>query len=219
MMGKRGKFITFEGVDGSGKTTQSALLCSYLRQKGTDVVETREPGGTELGEKIREILLSPSNSMLTETSEILLFLAARAQQVAEVIMPSLGQGRWVISDRFCDSTLAYQGYGRGIDVEAIRKLNDIATGGLEPDITILLDLDAETGIRRAIAEKNEFLESSGGDRMEKETKEFHTLVREGYLELARQESRRIKMVSATGSIEEVHETVASLIESLMVKAK
>ena len=218
-MGKRGKFITFEGVDGSGKTTQSALLCSYLRQKGADVVETREPGGTGLGEKIREILLSPSNSTLTETSEILLFLAARAQQVAEVIMPSLGQGRWVVSDRFCDSTLAYQGYGRGIDVEAIGKLNDIATGGLKPDITILLDLDAETGIKRAIAEKNEFIDSSDGDRMEKETKEFHILVREGYLELARQEPQRIKVVSATGSIEDVHGSVISLIEPFMVKAK
>jgi dTMP kinase len=214
-MHKRGKFITIEGVEGSGKTTQSALLAEFLRKNGIDVVETREPGGTEVGERIRQILLSPLHQNLFPMTELLLFLAARAQQVNEVINPSLAAGKWVICDRFSDATLAYQGHGRGIDVRTIRKLNEQATGGLVPDMTILLDLDIETGIKRAVAAKQEFSES--GDRLEKENKEFHRRVREGYLEIARPEPERIKIIRVTGSIEEVHRIVKSLIEPFLVK--
>ena len=216
---ERGTFITLEGVEGSGKTTQCALLRDHLRNQGRDVVETREPGGTDLGEKIRKILLSPSTSVPVPASELLLFLAARAQQVAEIVMPALEGGQWVICDRFADATLAYQGYGRRFDIEAIKGLNDIATGGLKPDITILLDLDAETGIRRAIAGKGEFAGDKTGDRMENEDIEFHERVRRGYLTLARQEPDRIKVVPVSGSIEDVHRATISAIEPLLVKAK
>lgn len=217
-MDKRGKFITIEGVEGSGKTTQAALLAEYLRKQGIDVVETREPGGTEVGEKIRQILLSPVQSSLTAMSELLLFLAARAQQVAEVIAPALASGKWVVCDRFCDATIAYQGHGRGIETRAIQKTNDIATGGLKPDITVLLDLDVETGISRAVTAKREFADGKHGDRMEKEHKEFHRRVRKGYLQLAEQQPDRIKVIPVTGSIEDIHKRIVSFVEPFLVKA-
>jgi len=218
--GKRGKFITLEGVEGTGKTTQCVLLCEYLRRQEIDVVETREPGGTPLGEQVREILLSPGVSAPpSATSELLLFLAARVQLVTEIIVPALDSGKWVVCDRFSDATLAYQGYGRAIDIEAIRKLNETATGGLKPDLTLLLDLDVEIGIRRAVGGKKEFSGSKNGDRMEMENTEFHRRVREGYLELAEKEPGRIKTIPVTGSIEEVHRTIVSLIEPFLVKAK
>ena len=208
-----------EGVEGSGKTTQAALLCDYLRRQEIEVMETREPGGTVLGEKIREILLCPANSSLIPVAELLLFLSARAQQIAEVVVPALEKGKWVICDRYCDATLAYQGYGRGIELERIQELNHIVTGGLKPDMTILLDLHVDTGLERALAAKREFAESGNGDRMEKENREFHSRVREGYLQLARQEPDRIKLICVTGSIEEVHRTVVTLVEPFLVKAK
>ncbi len=218
-MDKRGKFITFEGVEGSGKTTQAALLCDYLRKEGVDAVHTREPGGTELGERIREILLSPTDSTPAPVAELLLFLAARAQLVADVVVPALEDGKWVVCDRFSDATLAYQGHGRRIATEEIRKLNEIATGGVGPDMTILLDLDVKTGISRAVAGNKEFVESSNGDRMEREDRKFHRRVRDGYLEIAREEPGRIKVIPVTGSIEEVHKTVVSLVEPFLVKAQ
>jgi dTMP kinase len=217
-MDKRGKFITIEGVEGSGKTTQAALLSEYLRKQGIDVVETREPGGTEVGEKIRQILLSPGQSSLTAMSELLLFLAARAQQVAEVIAPALASGKWVVCDRFCDATIAYQGHGRGIETRAIQKTNEIATGGFKPDITVLLDLDVETGISRAVAAKREFADGKHGDRMENEHKEFHRRVRKGYLQLAEQQPDRIKVIPVTGSIEDIHKRIVSFVEPFLVKA-
>jgi len=207
-----------EGVEGSGKTTQAALLCDYLRRHEIEVRETREPGGTALGETIREILLCPTTSPLIPVSELLLFLSARAQQIDEVIAPALEKGEWVVCDRYCDATLAYQGYGRGLDLEKIQELNHIATGGLKPDMTILLDLHVETGLERAVAAKREFAEGGNGDRMERENREFHKRVREGYLHLARQEPDRIKVIRVTGSIEEVHRTVVSLVEPFLVKA-
>jgi dTMP kinase len=218
-MNKRGKFITFEGVEGCGKTTQSALLCDYLRKECIDVVDTREPGGTELGERIREMLLSPTDSTPAPVAELLLFLAARAQLVAEVVVPALEIGKWVVCDRFSDATLAYQGHGRRIETGEIRKLNEIATGGFRPDLTILLDLDVKTGISRAVAGKKEFAESDNGDRMEREDGKFHRRVRDGYLELAGEEPDRIKVIPVTGSIEEVHRIVVSLVEPFLVKAQ
>jgi len=217
-MNSRGKFITLEGVDGSGKTTQAALLASYLRKEGIEVVDTREPGGTNLGEEIRRVLLSPGNSDLTDIAELLLFSAARAQLVAEVIKPSLAEGKWVISDRFSDSTIAYQGYGRGIEIDVIRKLNEVAAAGLEPDMTIILDLDVETGIRRAFSSQMEFTGNEAGDRMEMEQEEFHESIREGYLQLAKREPDRIKTIQVKGSIEEVHKSIVSLIEPFLTKS-
>jgi dTMP kinase len=218
-MADRGKFITLEGIEGTGKTTQCALLCDYLRGHGIDVVETREPGGTSLGEEIRRLLLSPEGEGPGIEAELLLFLAARAQLVKQVIVPSIEAGKWVICDRFSDATLAYQGYGRGIDPEAVRKINEVAVGGIRPDKTILLDLDVETGIRRAVAGKAEFSSSKSGDRMEKEDKAFHRRVREGYRLLAGQDPGRIVMVSVTGSIEDVHGVVVSHIDPLLAKKK
>lgn len=214
-MAKRGIFITIEGVEGSGKTTQAALLADFLRKQGMHVVETREPGGTEVGERIRRILLAPSHRDLAPMTELLLFLAARAQQVGEIVNPALESGKWVTCDRFSDATLAYQGYGRGLDINMIRRLNESATGGLIPDMTIVLDLDVETGIKRAVAAKREFSES--GDRMEKENRDFHRRVREGYLELARLEPDRMKVIQVAGSIEDVHKSVIALIEPFLAK--
>ncbi|RJP74614.1 MAG: dTMP kinase [Candidatus Abyssobacteria bacterium SURF_17] len=216
-MSKRGKFITIEGVEGSGKTTQATLLSDYLRKEGIDVVETREPGGTEIGERIREVLLSPAHAGLVSPAELFLFLAARAQQVSEIILPALGAGKWVVCDRFCDATMAYQGYGRGLDINIIRSVNELATGGLVPDITILLDLDVEIGIRRAVSAKREFANHASGDRMEKEGPEFHRSVRKGYFELASREPDRIRVIPVSGSVEEVHRTVVSLIKPFLVK--
>ncbi len=214
-MNDRGKFITLEGVEGTGKTTQCALLCDYLRGREIDLLETREPGGTRLGEDIRPLLLAPADHGPCAEAELLLFLAARAQLAAEAIRPALDCGKWVVCDRFSDATLAYQGYGRGVDLDAIRRLNEFATGGLKPDVTILLDLDVETGIRRAIEGKKEFC--GNGDRMEKESAEFHRLVRKGYLQIAEQEPDRIRTIQVTGSIQEIHETIVSLVEPFLVK--
>lgn len=214
-MTKRGKFITVEGVEGSGKTTQAALLADYLRKQEVAVVETREPGGTKVGENIRQMLLSPLHHNLSPLAELLLFLAARAQLIDEVIRPALDSGKWVLCDRFFDATLAYQGYGRGIDIKSIRKMNELVTGGMKPDLTFLLDLDIDTGIKRAVAAKTEF--SAGGDRLENENKEFHRRVRSGYLELARLEPDRIKVIPVSGSIEDVHKILVRLIEPFLMK--
>jgi dTMP kinase len=218
MATERGKFITLEGVEGTGKTTQVALLCDYLRGHDVDVVETREPGGTPLGESARRLLLEPGDDAPSARAELLLFLAARAQLVARVIMPALEAGKWVICDRFSDATIAYQGYGRGLDVEAIKSLDEFATGGLSPDRTILLDLDVETGITRAVAGKKEFGGAGRGDRMESEDLKFHRRVRDGYLSLAEQEPGRIRTIQVSGSIEDVHESIVTLIEPFFAKA-
>jgi dTMP kinase len=218
-MVNRGKFITLEGIEGTGKTTHCALLRDYLRGHGVDVVETREPGGTSLGENIRKLLLSPEGEHPSARSELLLFLAARSQLVTQIILPAIEAGKWVVCDRFSDATVAYQGYGRGIDVKAVESLNEFATGGLKPDITILLDLDVETGIERAIAGKREFAESINGDRMEKEAIEFHRRVREGYFRLAEREPGRIKIISVDNSIEEIHKTIATLVEPFFARAR
>jgi dTMP kinase len=219
MTAERGKFITLEGVEGTGKTTQVALLCDYLRGHDVDIVETREPGGTPLGENARRLLLEPGDDIPSAQAELLLFLAARAQLMARVIIPALDAGKWVVCDRFSDATIAYQGYGRGLDVETIKSLNEFATRGLSPDLTILLDLDVETGITRAVAGKKEFDGGKPGDRMENEDLKFHRRVRDGYLSLAEQEPGRIRTIQVAGSIEDVHELVVSFIEPFFAKAK
>lgn len=200
----QGLFITFEGPDGCGKTTQMNLLAQYFEKKGKKVVLTREPGGKGLGEKVREILLN-YNGEVSDRCESFLFLADRAQNIDIIVKPAVKQGEIVLCDRHIDSTVAYQGYGRGLDINEINMLNNLATGGKKPDLTLVFDVDVETSMKRVGKEK---------DRMESAGIDFHNRVRNGYLELAKQEPTRIKVLDATKTIEEIHEKVIEIIEKL-----
>ena len=197
----QGLFITFEGPDGCGKTTQMKLLAEYFTKNGKEVVLTREPGGKGLGEKVREILLNYDGEV-SDRCESFLFLADRAQNIDIIVNPAVKQGKIVLCDRHIDSTVAYQGYGRGLDIERINMLNNLATNGKKPDLTFVFDVDVETSMKRVGKEK---------DRMESAGMEFHNRVRQGYLELAKQEPQRIKVIDATKSIEEIHKKVVILI--------
>lgn len=201
---QEGLFITFEGSDGCGKTTQMNLLAQYFEKKGKKVVLTREPGGKGLGEKVREILLNYDGEV-SDRCESFLFLADRAQNIDIIVKPAVKQGEIVLCDRHIDSTVAYQGYGRGLDINEINMLNNLATGGKKPDLTLVFDVDVETSMKRVGKEK---------DRMESAGIEFHNRVRNGYLELATQEPDRIKVLDATKTIEEIHEKVIEIIEKL-----
>jgi dTMP kinase len=200
----KGIFISLEGIEGTGKSTQAKLLSKQLVDEGFDVVLTEEPGGTRIGLKIRELLLSVEHTNMTPITELLLYNASRAQHIKELICPALERGEIVITDRFTDSTLAYQGYGRGIDFNIIGSLDTAATGNLRPDITILLDLDAEEGLKR-----NRGINKT--DRLELEDVMFHRKVRSGYLDLAAKEPRRIKLVDASVNIDEVHRETVTII--------
>jgi dTMP kinase len=189
----RGAFITFEGGEGSGKSTQTELLAARLRDAGREVVTLREPGGTELGEELRRLLLHKDKAVSVE-AELLMFLAARAELVNEIIRPALDAGSVVICDRFSDSTVAYQGYGRGVDAGAIKTLNRWATGGLQPDLTVLLDVPVDVGRRRKHGDDDVFIRE--GDA-------FHTRVREGYHYLAASEPSRWLVVDGTGAPEAI----------------
>ena len=197
----KGLFITFEGGDGCGKTTQIKLLDEYLRNKGYKTLLTREPGSKGLGVKLREILLNYDGEV-SPVCESFLFLADRAQHVDCIIKPALKEGVIVLCDRHTDSTVAYQGYGRGLDLEQIHNLNRIATSGLKPDLTIVLDVDVETSQKRVGKEK---------DRMESAGIEFFQKVRQGFLEIAKQEPQRVKVVDSTQSIEEIHKQILELV--------
>lgn len=194
-------FITFEGADGCGKTTQIKLIDEYLRSKGYKTLLTREPGSKGLGEKIREILLNYDGEV-SSRCESFLFLADRAQHVDCIIKPALQEGTIVLCDRHTDSTVAYQGYGRGLDIEEIKKLNAIATGGLKPDLTIVFDVDIETSQSRIGKNK---------DRMESAGIEFFKKVREGFLEIAKEEPERVKVINSSDTIENIHKKVVELI--------
>ncbi len=198
----QGLFITFEGPDGCGKTTQMKLLAEYLEKKGEEVVLTREPGGKGLGEKVREILLNYDGEV-SDRCESFLFLADRAQNIDIIVNPAVKAGKIVLCDRHIDSTVAYQGYGRGLDIERINMLNNLATNGKKPDLTFVFDVDVETSMKRVGKEK---------DRMESAGVEFHNRVRQGYLELAKQEPNRIKVIDATKSIEEIHDEVINILK-------
>jgi len=194
-------FVTFEGGEGCGKSTQLALVARRLELAGVPVRTLREPGGTAVGEAIRAILLDPQHSGLDDTAEILLYEAARAQLIAEVIEPALQAGEVVLCDRFYDSTTAYQGYARGIPLADVEALNRAATGGLTPDRTILLDIDPAVGLSRAT--------SHGADRLEAEDLAFHSRVRVGFLAIAAAEPERVRLVDASGEVDEVAEKVAA----------
>lgn len=200
-------FITFEGIDGSGKTTQLRWLADRLRTTGQKVVVTVEPGGTDIGRQIRRILLDPANAALVARAELLLYFANRAQNVEEVIRPALAGGAIVLCDRFTDSTLVYQGCGRGLDTEPILQLDRLACQGLGPDLTILVDIDPEESRRRSF-ERNQ--ESDGSEtRIDDESAAFHRRVRDGYHALAGQFPERIRTVAGSGEVEEVAELIWS----------
>ena len=200
---QKGLFITFEGADGCGKTTQLNLLYKYLTNKGYDVLVTREPGAKGLGEKLRDILLNYDGDV-SDRCESFLFLADRAQHIDNIVKPALSKGMIVLCDRHTDSTVAYQGYGRGLDIERINMLNSIATDGLKPDLTFIFDVDVETSMKRVGNEK---------DRMENSGQEFFNRVRNGYLQIATEQPERVKVIDSTLSVEMVFESVLSIFKS------
>jgi dTMP kinase len=199
-----GFFITLEGPEGSGKSTQVRLLAEALREQGKDVVLTAEPGGDLVAQEIRKIVLHSRSDIVPE-AELLLYLAARAQHVRHIILPALEQGKVVVSDRYADSSFAYQGYARGINLDTLRKLNDFATGGLTPDLTILLDVPVEFGLER----------QQDRNRFEAESVEFHKKVRDGFLELAKLEPERWVVIDACGSVEEVAAKVHGIVQGIV----
>ncbi|MDI9476836.1 MAG: dTMP kinase [Natronincolaceae bacterium] len=206
----KGIFITIEGPDGSGKSTQVSHIKGFLEKKGYEVLLTREPGGTGIGEKIRQILLDKDHKEMSATTETLLYAASRAQHVEQVIVPALREGKAVLCDRFVDSSIAYQGKGRGLGPEAVTDINKFATQGLEPDITILLDIDPEVGLNRAKATK-------GADRLEQEKLDFHRRVYEGYRVLAYMYPDRIKVIDATKTVKEISEEIENKLSSVVRK--
>lgn len=202
------KFITLEGIEGSGKSTQLDFIVTFLRENNIQVVQTREPGGTETGELIRGILLSNDIAGMHEDTELTLMCAARIEHVKKVIVPALNAGKWVVSDRFYDATYAYQGYGRGIDLDKIDKLREFTIGNIKPDLTLLLDIDLDTSAKR--------VEQRGSqDRFEKEKMEFYTKVRNGYLALAKQDANRITVIDSTCSVEQVQSAIATQLTELL----
>ena len=207
------RFITFEGGEGCGKSTQIRLLADRLRAAGKEVLLTREPGGTALAEKIRTLVREESDDPPNSRAETLLFLASRAQVVEGVIRPALESGTWVLCDRFADSTFAYQGYGRGLDLDELRRINSFATGGLAPDRTILLNVSPEVSAKRMRA--REAATNTGADRMEKAGDDFHSRLRRGFLELAAAEPERFSVIQADGGVEEVGEAVWNSIQPML----
>lgn len=202
---KKGLFITLEGADGCGKTTQLNLLKEYLTSRGYEIVVTREPGGKGLGEKLREILLNYDGEV-SDRCEAFLYLADRAQNIDTIIKPAINSGKIVLCDRHTDSSVAYQGYGREQNIDNINMLNELAVNGVHPDLTIVFDIDTETSMARVGAEK---------DRLESAGIEFHKRVRNGYLEIAKKNPQRIKVVDASQAIEEVQRDVIKIIEEVL----
>ena len=208
-----GMFITFEGIEGSGKSTQIRLLEGYVRGKGLPVVLTREPGGTTIGDEIRRVLLTPSSAHMDPIAELLLYEAARSQHIVEVIRPALAEGKVVLCDRYADATTAYQGAARDIDMDVVMALHRIATGNLFPDLTVLIDCPVEWGLNHAVRRNRELDLAGSEDRFEREAHEFHERVRAGYLAIAKREPDRVKIVDGTRSIEDVHEDVLKIVEA------
>ena len=202
----RGKFITLEGIDGAGKSTHLAWLADLLRQRGLTLCVTREPGGTELGEKLRALLLDRNQGMHLDTEAILMF-AARREHLAKVIAPALAQGEWVLCDRFTDATFAYQGSGRGVDWARLRILEQWVQGDLQPDLTLLFDVTPEVGRQRAGSIK-------APDRFEQEENDFFQRVRDGYLRRAKEDTSRMRVIDAGASVEHIRQRIAQIVEPL-----
>lgn len=204
-------FVTFEGIEGCGKTTQIKRFADTLKRQGIPLVTTFEPGGTRIGNDIRRILLDTRNEDLTPLTELILYAADRAQHIEEVIKPALDRGEWVICDRFVDATLAYQGAGRSQDMRLIQILNEKSTRGISPDMTFLLDCPVEMGLERAM-KRNEALSHQGQDRFEKETLDFHSKVRKGYLDLANEHTERFVIIDASLSMDAMEKEIFKHIE-------
>lgn len=209
----RGYFITFEGPDGAGKSTQIQLLNDYLKAEGWDTVLTREPGGTPIGEKIRSIILDVENREMNPIAEMLLYAAARAQHVSQLIKPALEKGKIVLCDRFVDSSIAYQGFGRELGVDMVEGVNHFALQGIVPDLTILFAIDPEKGLERGRTRHR------GMDRLEKEQMDFHKKVYEGFISLSHKYPQRIRIIDANLEIEKIHESVVSEIQRLLKRPK
>lgn len=212
-------FITFEGIEGTGKSTQIALLKTHLEAQGERVLVTLEPGGSRIGAELRRVLLSLENRDLCARAELFLYLADRAQHVAQVVRPALEAGQIVLCDRFADSTVAYQAYGRGLDAEMLHGLNKLAVDGLWPDLTILLDLEPEVGLGRAVARNHADGKTVAEGRFEAESLAFHGRVRQGYQAWARRFPERIQTVDATGALEAIAATVRRLVEQKMAETR
>jgi len=208
----KGLFITFEGTEGSGKSSHSKLLYIYLKSLGYKVIYTKEPGKTQIGKNIRKILLNPKNKKLTDIAELFLYLADRHQHLQEIIKPNLAKGNVVICDRFTDATVAYQGYGRKISLKMIEKLNKLATDNIKPDLTILLDVPLLKGLRRACR-----IGPYKGDRMEKQKLDFHKLVKSGYKRIARMNPKRVKVISVNGEKNKVQRRVRAVVNEVIKK--
>jgi len=211
-------FITFEGVEGSGKTTQIERLKKYLTRKRVLCKVTREPGGCPIGEKVRKILLNPDHHEMVPICELLLYEAARAQHVKEVIKPFLKKGGVVLCDRFSDATLAYQGYGRRIDLKWIERLDHLSTQGIKPDITFLLDCPSDVGLKRAL-QRNRTLKQEREERFEREEIQFHRRVRKGYLGISKRESYRMKVIDTREGEEKVFEKIRKIVDNLLIGVK
>jgi len=210
-------FISFEGIEGSGKTTQIQRVCDHLRQKGHDVIVTREPGGSNIGRQIRSILLDSKNKGLNPLSELLLYMADRAQHLDEIVKPGLSSGKVVLCDRYYDATVAYQGYARGLDIDLITQLHGLAFADYKPELTFLLDLPPETGLGRAWRQIENGQRTGTETRFEEEALSFHGRVRDGYLALARREHRRFKIIDASGPQERVEKEILAVLNSVILK--
>ncbi|MCX5680874.1 MAG: dTMP kinase [Candidatus Omnitrophica bacterium] len=202
----KGIFITFEGSEGCGKSTQVKLLCQFLRRKRKNVLHVREPGGIKISEKIRNILLDEKNNEMAKSCEVLLYMAARAQLVEQIILPALNKGKVVVCDRFLDSTIAYQGYGCGIDIRFIEEIGKYVTEKIKPNITFLLDLDTKKGLSRITKPK---------DRIEQRSADYHRRVRKGYLAIARKEPERVKVIAGHQTREEIQKIIQHDITRLL----
>ncbi|WP_027856071.1 dTMP kinase [Marinobacterium jannaschii] len=204
----KGRFITVEGTEGVGKSTNITYLCQLLQDRGVEVVLTREPGGTPLAEELRGMLLQPREESVSEDTELLLMFAARAQHIKNVIQPALARGAWVVSDRFTDATFAYQGAGRGVDLQQISLLEQLVQKGLQPDLTLLLDLSVEIGLKRAS-------ERSAPDRFELEKVAFFERVRQGYLDRAEADPQRFAVIDASVSLQQVQQQIDTALNRFM----
>ena len=201
------RFITFEGIEGCGKTTQAKLFVDKLRQLNTPVLFTREPGGTRIGDQIRKILLHPENTDIVPLAELLLYEASRAQHVQELILPNLRRGVTVICDRYGDASIAYQGAGRSLSPELVKEANRLATGGLQPDLTLLIDVAPEIGLARARARNAAVASAAAEGRFEDEDLRFHQAVRDGYLALLRENPARFRLIDGSGSVEDAQQRI------------
>jgi dTMP kinase len=201
------KLITFEGIEGSGKSTQIKLVTRYLMERNVPLLTTREPSGTDIGRKIGDILFNRGHHHMCAETETFLFCAARAQHVREKIMPAINQNKVVLCDRFSDATYAYQGAARGLDLEFIKLINDYSAMSLKPDLTLLFDLPVETGLKRALKRDNLLKDSSFSDRFEKESLDFHNKVRQGYLDILENEPARFRLIDATRDVDTIRQEV------------